>query len=183
MNPFVKNILMQYLLKYIDLHHIVWNNFSSILLIHKETVMIELEQGFWINPLIGGIIVGFAASLLLLFQGKIFGVTGIVSGAMFSKGSDQKWRIAATLGLMSGAAIVHVVNPAYFNYEFKGSIWMMVLAGLFVGFGTRLGSGCTSGHGICGLPRFSMRSLIAVCTFMVTGGITVYLFRHVLNLN
>lgn len=142
-----------------------------------------VEEVEWVRALLGGALIGLSASLLLLLQGKVFGVTGILAGAMFSKGHDQKWRIAAVLGLMVGAAIVHAINPNYFNYAFKGNIWMMVVAGLLVGFGTRLGSGCTSGHGICGLPRLSVRSLVAVCTFMFTGGLTVYLFRDILHLN
>ena len=84
---------------------------------------------------------------------------------------------------MSGAAFIYFIQPKYFNYEFKGELWMMIVAGFLVGFGTRLGSGCTSGHGICGLPRLSYRSLVAVCTFMATGAITVYIFKHVLYLN
>lgn len=142
-----------------------------------------VENIDWINPLIGGAIIGLAASLMLLLQGRIFGVTGILSGAIFSKGDDKNWRIATVIGLMSGAAFIYFIQPKYFNYEFKGELWMMVVAGFLVGFGTRLGSGCTSGHGICGLPRLSYRSLVAVCTFMATGAITVYIFRHVLHLN
>lgn len=142
-----------------------------------------VDQIEWVSPLVGGALIGLAASLLLLLKGRIFGVTGILTGALFSSGDDRKWRIATVLGLMSGGALVHFVNPVFFEYEFKGELWMMAVAGLLVGFGTRLGSGCTSGHGICGLPRLSMRSFVAVCTFMFTGGITVYVFRHVLHLH
>ena len=142
-----------------------------------------VENFDWVSGLIGGAIIGLAASLLLLIKGKIFGITGILSGAMFNKGKDSYWRIAVIFGLIFGAWLVHTFSPNYFQYEFKGKTWMMILAGLLVGFGTRLGSGCTSGHGICGLPRFSIRSLLAVSTFMFTGAVTVYIFRHVLNLN
>lgn len=145
--------------------------------------MIDLPGDFWVYPLAGGVIIGIASSLLLLFQGKIFGVTGILSGAMFEKGEDKKWKIAATLGLMCGAVIAHAINPSFFDYKFKGDLWMMIVAGFIVGFGTRLGSGCTSGHGVCGLPRFSARSFIAVMVFMITGGITVYLFRDILHMS
>ena len=142
-----------------------------------------VENFDWISALIGGIIIGLAASLLLLFRGKIFGVTGIMAGAFFSSGFDRKWRIANILGLLSGAWFVHMLAPEYFAYEFKGSIWMMIIAGLLVGFGTRLGSGCTSGHGICGLPRLSKRSFAAVGTFMFSGALTVYLFRDILHMS
>lgn len=142
-----------------------------------------VEHVEWVKPLVGGALIGLAASLLLLLQGRIFGVTGIIAGSLFNTGEERKWRIATILGLMTGAAFVHFINPNYFQYSFKGEIWMMIVAGLLVGFGTRLGSGCTSGHGICGLPRLSIRSLVAVCTFMATGAITVYIFRHILHLN
>ena len=142
-----------------------------------------IENLDWINPLIGGVIIGLAASLMLLLQGRIFGISGVLSGAIFSKGEDKKWRIAAVAGLVIGSAFVNFLQPEYFNYEVKGDLWMMVLAGVLVGFGSRLGSGCTSGHGICGIPRLSYRSLTAVLTFMATGILTVYIFRHVLYLN
>lgn len=142
-----------------------------------------VENIDWVNPLIGGAIIGLAASLMLLLQGRIFGVTGILAGVFFSKGKDRSWRIATVIGLMTGAMFIHFIRPEYFHYEFKGDLWMMVVAGFLVGFGTRLGSGCTSGHGICGLPRLSYRSLVAVCTFMATGAVTVYIFRHVLHWN
>ena len=141
-----------------------------------------LTMDMWLYPLVGGVLIGLAASLLLLLQGRIFGVTGIISGALFSGPVDRKWRLAIILGLMSGSALVYLVNPNLFNYNFDSSYLMMALAGLLVGFGTQLGSGCTSGHGICGLPRLSMRSIVAVGTFMFTGIVTVYIVKHVLVL-
>ena len=137
----------------------------------------------FLNPLIGGVLIGLAASALLLLNGRIFGVTGILAGSMWSKGADQKWRIASLVGLVSGSALTYLFSPEYFSYDFDTPIWLMAVAGLVVGYGTRLGSGCTSGHGICGLPRFSVRSLVAVMTFMATGILTTYIFRHVLHLN
>jgi len=134
----------------------------------------------WLYPLIGGALIGLSASLLLLFQGRIFGVTGIVSGAFFTK--DRAWRVSIIIGLIMGSVLVYLVKPDFFNYQFKIPVYWMALAGLLVGFGTRLGSGCTSGHGICGLPRLSMRSLAAVLSFMFSGAITVYLFKHVFQI-
>lgn len=139
-----------------------------------------MQLEIFLNPLIGGAIIGLAASLLLLFNGRIFGVTGVLSGAIWSYGQDKLWRIAAIVGLFLGSWLTSMVAPNLFDYKFETSLWPMALAGVFVGFGTRLGSGCTSGHGICGLPRFSMRSLIAVMTFMATGAITTYIIRHIL---
>lgn len=134
-------------------------------------------------PLLGGVIIGLAASLLLLLNGKIFGVTGILAQAIWGKGSERHWRIASIIGLILGSAIVSSFAPQFFEYDFDIPTWLMALAGLFVGFGTRLGSGCTSGHGICGLPRFSPRSLAAVMVFMITGSLTTYILRHILHLN
>lgn len=136
----------------------------------------------WLYPLFGGALIGLAASLLLLIRGRIFGVTGIIANALFEPSSNRKDYIAIIIGLMAGSWLIHLINPMLFSYAFKGELWMMIVAGLLVGYGTRLGSGCTSGHGICGLPRLSIRSLVAVCTFMVTGGITVYTFRHIFKL-
>jgi len=141
-----------------------------------------LTMDMWLYPLVGGFLIGLAASLLLLLQGRIFGVTGIISGALFSGPVDRKWRLAVILGLMSGSALVYLVNPNMFNYSFNSSYLMMAVAGLLVGFGSQLGSGCTSGHGICGLPRLSMRSIVAVGTFMFTGIVTVYIVKHILVL-
>lgn len=131
-------------------------------------------------PLIGGAIIGLAASLLLLLNGRIFGVTGVLSGAIWGHGSDKQWRVAAIVGLIAGSWVTSLVAPSFFEYNFEIPLWPMAIAGLLVGFGTRLGSGCTSGHGICGLPRFSARSLVAVMTFMATGALTTYIVKHIL---
>lgn len=126
------------------------------------------------SPLIGGIIIGLAATLLLLFKGRIFGITGILAGLFEKTGRDTVWRLAIILGLISGSYMVSLFAPEFFDYEVKTSSMQMIVAGFLVGFGTRLGSGCTSGHGVCGLPRLSVRSLCATATFMIFGIITVY---------
>lgn len=140
----------------------------------------SLEQVMY--PLVGGALIGLAASLLLLLNGRIFGVTGVLSGAIWEKGIEKGWRVAAIIGLILGSALVSAFNGTFFEYDFDTPIWLMVVAGLLVGYGTRLGSGCTSGHGICGLPRFSARSLVAVLSFMTSGILTTYLVKHVFNL-
>jgi len=129
----------------------------------------------FIDPLIGGIIIGIAASLLLLLRGKILGVTGILDGVLTKISKLNYWRYSVLLGILLGSALVYRINPQMFAYEIKGSLLEMIIAGLLVGFGTRLGSGCTSGHGICGLARFSPRSLVATLTFIVFGIMTVYI--------
>lgn len=138
----------------------------------------SFEAFIW--PTVGGAIIGLAASLLLLLNGRIFGVTGVLSGAFWSYGQDKLWRIAAIVGLMLGSWLTSLFAPNFFNYDFQIPIWPMAIAGLFVGYGTRLGSGCTSGHGICGLPRLSVRSLVAVLTFMFTGVLTTSIIKHLL---
>ena len=128
-------------------------------------------------PLIGGAIIGLSASLLLLFKGKIFGITGIIGGILGGINKDSLWRVAIILGLVLGSFLVNLIAPNYFEYKIDMSYAQMIIAGLLVGFGTRLGSGCTSGHGVCGLPRFSPRSFVATMVFMLTGIITVYIIH------
>jgi uncharacterized membrane protein YedE/YeeE len=128
-----------------------------------------------INAAIGGSIIGLSASMLLLFKGKIFGVSGILGMSLGKINADGVWRLFVLAGLVTGSWAVYAIAPQYFDYEVKANLNQSIVAGLLVGFGTRLGSGCTSGHGICGLPRFSKRSFAAVMTFMLAGGITVKL--------
>ncbi len=128
-----------------------------------------------INALIGGAIIGLAASLLLLTLGRIFGITGIMSGMFSGFNKSNIWQYMIVLGLILGSAITSIFMPQFFQYEFKTSLPLMALAGFLVGYGTRLGSGCTSGHGVCGLPRLSIRSLVATMTFMISGIVTVFI--------
>jgi len=128
--------------------------------------------------LIGGALIGIAASLLLLLNGRIAGISGILGGIFGANGGAQRfWRLAFVIGLICGAAIYSFAAGGLAVHLPDGSL-TLVIAGLLVGFGTRLGSGCTSGHGICGLARLSPRSLVATVTFMIFGILTVYLVRH-----
>lgn len=128
-----------------------------------------------INALIGGAIIGLAASLLLLTLGRIFGITGIMSGMFSGFKKSNMWQYMIVVGLILGSAITSIFMPQFFQYEFKTSLPLMALAGFLVGYGTRLGSGCTSGHGVCGLPRLSIRSVVATMTFMISGIVTVFI--------
>lgn len=128
--------------------------------------------------LAGGVLIGLAAAVLLLFNGRIAGISGIVGGLLQRTPGPVGWRVAFVLGLVVAPVlwtVVSVMPPV----EIQASHGVLVLAGLIVGFGTRLGSGCTSGHGVCGLSRLSPRSLAATLIFMVAGFVTVYLLRHV----
>lgn len=128
--------------------------------------------------LAGGVLIGLAAAVLLLFNGRIAGISGIVGGLLQRTPGPVGWRMAFVLGLVVAPVLwtaVSVMPPV----EIEASHGVLVLAGLIVGFGTRLGSGCTSGHGVCGLSRLSPRSLAATLIFMAAGFVTVYLLRHV----
>lgn len=129
--------------------------------------------------LIGGLLIGLAATLLLLLNGRIAGISGIVAGLITSKfTSEWFWRAAFVIGLVCGAALYAWLRGAMPPQQ-QTSYSLLLLAGLLVGFGTRTGSGCTSGHGVCGLARRSPRSLAATATFIACGILTVYLMRHV----
>lgn len=126
----------------------------------------------------GGLLIGLAAALLILANGRIAGISGIVGGVLHAPApGDVAWRLAFAAGLVAAPAIhsrVADLPPATVD----AGLPALIVAGLFVGFGSRLGSGCTSGHGVCGISRLSPRSLIATATFMATGFATVFVMRH-----
>lgn len=132
-------------------------------------------------PLLGGILIGLAASLLLLFNGRVAGISGIVGGLLPPERGDIGWRVAFVAGLVGGGLLLGGLFPRVLGAPVVTGVAVPVVAGLLVGFGTRLGNGCTSGHGVCGLARGSLRSLVATLTFMATGALTVFLVRHVLG--
>ncbi|MFB2917217.1 MULTISPECIES: YeeE/YedE family protein [Aerosakkonema] len=136
----------------------------------------------WVYALIGGISIGLSATLLLAFNGRIAGISGIVNGAIaFSK--QEFWRWLFILGMLLGGILYENVLAPQPTPTAAFTPWAMIIGGFLVGFGTRMGSGCTSGHGVCGLGRLSMRSLVAVLTFMITAILTVFVVRHVLRLS
>ncbi len=131
-----------------------------------------------VASLIGGMLIGLSASLLLLCDGKIAGISGILGGILSPTRNDTSWRIMFMSGLLAGGVLLRLVSPQVFALEMNRSTAILILAGLCVGFGTRLGNGCTSGHGVCGLSRFSQRSLVATITFIATGMLTVFIVNH-----
>ncbi len=133
----------------------------------------------WLS-LAGGLLVGVAAVWLMLSLGRIAGISGIVGGLLRPREGDVGWRVAFIVGLMAAPWVYRAVAVVP-EAQIDASTAMLVAAGLLVGFGTRLGSGCTSGHGVCGLSRLSWRSLVATLCFMVIGFVTVFVVRHVLN--
>jgi len=130
---------------------------------------------------LGGMLIGAASALLLAFNGRIAGISGIV-GSLVSgvPRGDRGWRLACLGGLLLGGLLLGLVLPTAFGAP-PVSWPMIVAAGLLVGFGTRMGSGCTSGHGVCGISRLSARSLVATATFISTGILTVLVVRHLLG--
>ena len=117
----------------------------------------------------GGGLIGLSASSMLLLNGRIAGISGIVGGALDLPRGDMLWRLLFIAGLLLGGAALLLVSPAFFAVDIERSTIAVAVAGLLVGIGVRLGSGCTSGHGVCGLSRFSPRSLVATVTFMAAG--------------
>lgn len=130
----------------------------------------------------GGLLIGLGAVLLMLGLGRILGATGIMSGLVFAENRDEfAWRAAMVVGMVLAPGLIFAVTGAMPELTVPVSPVMIVVGGVIVGFGASLGSGCTSGHGVCGLSRLSVRSIVAVPTFMATAAITVYLTRHVLG--
>ncbi|MBZ1393175.1 YeeE/YedE family protein [Psychrobacter pacificensis] len=137
-------------------------------------------QAFTPISLVGGLMLGVATVILLLGIGRIAGISGIFSSLLKPKRVEM-WQILFILGLVISPVLYRLARPLP-NVEISTSLPLLIVAGLLVGFGTRLGSGCTSGHGICGNARLSPRSLVATVTFMLLGIVTVYIGRHVLGL-
>ncbi|OAJ57482.1 YeeE/YedE [Paraburkholderia ginsengiterrae] len=129
----------------------------------------------------GGLLIGFAAALLVMVSGRIAGISGIVGGLLYSASRDRAWRVAFLLGLVAAPWVFRLVAPLP-AITIESSQPVLVTAGLLVGIGTRYASGCTSGHGVCGLSRGSLRSLAATITFMAVGFGTVFVTRHLLGL-
>ncbi|HHX8536241.1 MULTISPECIES: YeeE/YedE family protein [Vibrio] len=126
----------------------------------------------WMS-LLGGIIVGVSAITLMLFTGKTAGISGILNGAVGN--ADRAWRIVFLIAMALGGVFAVYVLGGHVPDQYSGSLVLVIVAGLLVGVGTRIGNGCTSGHGICGIGRFSIRSVVATCTFMATAMLTVLL--------
>ena len=132
----------------------------------------------WIAALIGGMLIGLSATILLAFDGRIAGISGMVNGAIKFK-SEESWRWLFIAGMLGGGLIYEYVFASEPTPVSDFAPVAMIVGGFLVGVGTRMGNGCTSGHGVCGLGRLSFRSLVAVITFMITAIITVFITHHV----
>lgn len=129
---------------------------------------------------IGGTLIGLAASLFLATHGRIAGISGIFAGAL-RRDDDRRIRILFLVGFVLATIVVRIVRPEVYASAWMASLPLALGAGVLVGIGTQLGNGCTSGHGVCGLSRLSMRSFVAVITFMAVAIVTVYVVRHVVG--
>ncbi|GAB4289862.1 MAG: YeeE/YedE family protein [Oscillatoriaceae cyanobacterium] len=140
--------------------------------------MIQITEFNWVSGLLGGLLIGTSATVLLAFNGHIAGISGILNSAL-SSGFGAVWHWLFLAGLLAGGGLYEsVIAPAPTPSEFAP--WAMLVGGFLVGFGTRMSNGCTSGHGVCGLGRLSLRSLVAVVIFLATAIVTVFVTRHLL---
>ena len=130
---------------------------------------------------LGGVMIGLAVAALYFFNGKFLGVSGITAAVMGTDHAGRRWRLIFIAGLLAGGALLLAFHPAALSTPSPYSIPVLIAAGLLVGYGSSMGKGCTSGHGICGISRFSARSLVATGVFIVAGFTTVYVTRHLLG--
>lgn len=135
----------------------------------------------WWYGLLGGGLIGLSATLLLAFNGRIAGISGMVNGAI-TFAAAESWRWIFLAGMLGGGVLYEYVLAPEPTPTYSFAPLTMIIAGFLVGFGTRMGNGCTSGHGVCGLGRLSVRSLVAVISFMVAGFVTVFITRYILGL-
>ena len=134
-----------------------------------------------LSALLGGVLIGLGTVVLMLANGRIAGISGILARAIEPDGPEWRWRVGFLAGLVGGAALAMLAGVAPATIEITGSLPLLIGGGLLVGFGTRLGSGCTSGHGVCGLARLSPRSLAATGIFMATAAATLFAMRHLIG--
>lgn len=131
-----------------------------------------------VSAVIGGVMIGFASALLFWTTGRIAGISGVLGGLLEFKRPQRQWRILFLVGLILGPFLVSEFGPGVSPITIDADYSMLIVAGLLVGYGTRLGSGCTSGHGVCGIGRLSARSLVATALFMVSAALTVFIAQY-----
>ena len=141
-----------------------------------------LEYSDWTKRFIGGILIGISSSFIMLFIGRVAGISGIASQLLKFNSEQFLWRLLFIVGLGLGFALYSQINAAAPEIHIHSSVILLVIAGVLVGFGTRLGSGCTSGHGICGIARFSKRSIVATMIFMTTAILTLLIYNFLTSI-
>lgn len=140
-----------------------------------------LENFTPVSALLGGALIGLSVSLLLLLNGRMAGISGIMKGLFSAPKKEGIWRGLFLLGFVIGAAIFQLLTDDSLVLRKGYPILLVIIGGFLVGVGTRMGSGCTSGHGICGIANFSIRSIAATITFMLSGMVTVFILKHILG--
>lgn len=141
------------------------------------TVLVDTDA--WLRAACGGLLIGLAAGLMIVFNGRIAGVSGVLGGLMFDRSSgERRWRSMFLGGMVVGATVLTTLATSLPSPELQTGWLGMAAAGLIVGYGTRMGSGCTSGHGVCGIARLSPRSILATMTFMAFGALSVFVIRQ-----
>ena len=134
-----------------------------------------------VESTLGGALIGLSAAMVLLLHGRICGISGILGTLLGKPNKQTRWTSSFILGLLVGGTLIWTINPNFMAMTLERSPGALVGAGLLVGLGTTIGNGCTSGHGVCGISRFSLRSIIATCTFMATGGMAVFFVSELLG--
>jgi uncharacterized protein len=152
-----------------------------VLLAERKTMSIDWNAFTPWSALAGGVLIGIAAAMFALLNGRVAGISGVLGGLLRPRSGDVAWRAAFLLGLLS-APLVYSFASALPALQIDAGYGGLIVAGLLVGIGTRYGAGCTSGHGVCGLSRLSPRSLAATAAFMGAGFITVFVLRHLVAL-
>jgi uncharacterized membrane protein YedE/YeeE len=132
------------------------------------------------ESLAGGMLLGLSATLLMLFNGKVAGISGVCTGILLPKNREFPWRVGFAIGMVAGGFAIYQFTDFPVPQSYDLPVWLLATAGLLVGIGTRLGNGCTSGHGICGIGRWSRRSIVATAIFMIVAIVTVYVRLHML---
>ena len=136
-----------------------------------------------VSALVGGAFIGLAALLLMALNGRIAGISGIAGGLLVNRGGDRAWRWLFIGGLLGGVALHELLRPDAFALREGFPPLLLIAAGVIVGIGTRMGSGCTSGHGVCGISRLSPRSILATVTFLITAVISATVVRHLFGVS
>lgn len=134
------------------------------------------------SAFLGGSLIGLSAAILMYFNGRIAGISGMIAGSLDTRNSENFWRLFFLAGLITSAVIFNVVI-SHETASYSRSTLLLVISGVLVGFGTRLGSGCTSGHAVCGMARLSTRSIVSTLIFMSVAILTVFITRHLLGIS
>jgi uncharacterized membrane protein YedE/YeeE len=147
----------------------------------KQQTQTAMELSQYLPSLLGGALIGIAVTVMLLFNGRVTGISGIIASSLAKPSSDGLWRWMFLAGLFVGGFLAHMLQPELFINLSGRSPLTTLVAGLLVGYGTVMASGCTSGHGVCGISRLSLRSMVATLTFMLFGFLTVQALRFLLG--